>query len=366
MKKIKKIGISIFLFFILFLVFLLVFILFLFIRKIPNRWKTGEESSQAQAASEANLLRVGVCKDLSRLSYYYENSDQYYGFEDDLAEKIAFSLDYDDVAFVGVDMDDRLEALDEGRIDCLIACVTWTEAREAVYDLSTPYLVDYGRIFIQKSTLFDDWEDLRGMKIGYRSHTVAKESFEAKLKEEGYIDSKQTIDDFCTMVEMANYDSLCEGVETGSLDAAAMDGCIALEYMDEDTVFLTEKYYSTDKFCVVTRKGDERSEEIDQAINSMFELGIIDKFKSKWGIDTSQISLTTDAVDSSDTSENQMDDINALDIGEDPTESDAEATSETSGNTQILIRDIFEEEDSEDSNSEDNDTADQSSSDENE
>ena len=249
------------------------------------------ESTQMSAASASaqdeagEKLVVGVRKNLYRMSYYYEDSDQFYGFEDDLALELAQRLGYEGVEYVGLDIEDRDRVLDEGSVDCIIAAYSRTEERESKYHLTAPYYEDYGRILIQKSTLFTSWRDLKGKKVGYCKGTDAMDAFAKKLVEDGYIDDVKDVKTYCKVYELKSYDRLMHDIEVGTIDAACLDGCIALGFMDEDMMYLTKEYYSRESYCIASPQNSSLSDAIDQALTEMLEDGTVDALAYKWDLD---------------------------------------------------------------------------------
>ena len=230
-----------------------------------------------------NTLTVGVRTNLNRFSYYYEDSDSYYGFEDDIARELADRLGYN-VKLVGVAAEDREDALDNGEVDCLVAAFSKTESREEKYNLSTAYYQDYGRVLVQKSTLFENWNSLSGKRIGYRTGTDAMDSFSEKLVSLKLVSGVKNVEEFCHFVELDSYDEIAKALQIGTIDAAILDGCIALGWMDDDMMYLSDEYYSTEEYCVATSKDSSLSDKINSAIEDMINDGTIAQLEDKWDI----------------------------------------------------------------------------------
>ncbi len=240
-------------------------------------------SKPVSAANDKTLV-VGVRKNLTRFSVYNEEYDQYIGFEVDLAHELANALGYNDVVFMGLHSNEREAALDTGAIDCLIAAYSWREERNEKYALSPPYFMDHGRILVENSTLFTDWSDLRGKKVGYITSSDSKNAFINRLVEEPYIKDQADAENFCIMVSKNSYSDIMSAVEIGTLDAARLDGSIAIGFMDDEMSYLTDKVYSDEYYCVATRKESAIAEDVENAVALLYKDGVIAKLEEKWAL----------------------------------------------------------------------------------
>ena len=235
------------------------------------------------AAASEDILKVGVRENLYNFSYYHEDAGAYYGFEDDLARKIADELGYDKVRFVGLMPEEREAALDSGKVDCIIAAYSRTPSRARKYDLSKAYYHDYGRVIVKKSTLFTDLSDLKGCTLGIRKGTDVKELFTSRLRKDGLIKQNQKYTAFVKLKEYNTYDQLRKALETGKVDGACADGCIAASWMMDDIRYLGEPY-SREYYTVATPKGSSLSSDINQTVISLKKDGTIRKLAEKWDI----------------------------------------------------------------------------------
>ena len=245
----------------------------------------GSGNATADTKVSGNYLKVGVRTNLANFSTYDEAADTYYGFEDDVAKTLAYELGYDGVEYVGLDPAERDQALENGSIDCLIAAYSKTDEREEKFDLSLPYYYDEGRVMIEKSTLFEDYADLKGAKVAVRTGTTAAENFAAKLCEKGLIadSSEAALAGFLDIIEFDAYADMNAALEAGEVDAICADGCITLPWLDDERTYF-EEAYSEEEYVVATVKDSGLSEKIDEAISSMTESGEIDTIAVKWGV----------------------------------------------------------------------------------
>ena len=74
-------------------------------------------------------LVVGVLDDVADWSIYSAESDAYFGIEIDLAKKLAERMKCSDIRFVPVEPSKRLDKLQSGEADCVLALITVTDER---------------------------------------------------------------------------------------------------------------------------------------------------------------------------------------------------------------------------------------------
>ncbi|HIW83385.1 MAG TPA: transporter substrate-binding domain-containing protein [Candidatus Dorea gallistercoris] len=242
----------------------------------------------SSGAASSGTLTVGVRSDIVDFGYLNEKTGKYYGLEIDIANELAERLGYENVEFVTVDPDTRKDMLLEGEVDCLIACYSISESREENFDFSTPYYTDEAKLMIQKSTLFQDVEDLRNKTIGILSGSNAGPQLAESMYEMGIItDQVLSNTDEATEYEglhvrkLGTYQELSEALEEGTVDAACMDGCITATYMDEDREIM-DIQLAEQNYGVATQKGSELSGQVEEVIQEMLSDGTIDTLIDKW------------------------------------------------------------------------------------
>ena len=223
-------------------------------------------------AAEMPLV-VGVRDDIVNFSYLNETTGKYYGLEIDLAKELAARLGRKDVRFVTVTPSTREEILLSGEADCLIACYSINEEREALFDFSAPYYDDDTVFMVQTSSCFTRWADLSGMTVGVLAGSntgdLVKEALKGRVRKS------------VVLREAKTYQALSDALERGEVDAVCMDGCIAQAYMNEDRVYLPGSL-ATQYYGVATQKGSELSAQVAQAMDEMLADGTVQKAIDKW------------------------------------------------------------------------------------
>lgn len=233
-------------------------------------------------------LTVGVRADVMNFGYYNETAEKYYGLEIDIATEMAERMGYKDVEFVTVTPDNRKETLLNGEVDCLVATYTISDTRTENFDFSPAYYTDNMRIVVEKSSMIDDIKELKGLNIGTMSGASAAPLLTIKLHELGMI-SEEIFSQTDTFIQLdgvsltkaPSYDELDAMLESGEIDAACMDQCIAQTYMNDDRRFL-DTVIAEQEYGVATQKDSELSGKVNKVITEMLEDGTIDKLIDKW------------------------------------------------------------------------------------
>lgn len=245
--------------------------------------------SQAKDAG-SGTLRVGVRNDITGFGYLNEQTGKYYGLEIDLATELASRLGYADVEFSTVTPSDRKDTLQNGDVDCLVACYSVSESREENFDFSPAYYEDKSVLLVESSSLIKKLSDLKGCTIGTMAGTNAAPQLAAKLAEDGFSDGKvlEANDDNSHVVfdnyelrQYASYDELSQALECGEVDAAAMDGAVAQAFL-KDNRNIMDYTIATQDYAVATQKDSELGSKVSEQVQGMLDDGTVAKLVDKW------------------------------------------------------------------------------------
>ena len=113
---------------------------------------------------ESGTLTVGVKADYKPYGYL-DTDGNIVGIEPDLAQDAADALGVD-LELVAVVASNRMQFLEQGRIDVMIATMTDTAERRGVVDILNPDYYSSGtNIIARKSSEFTEWSDLEGAPV---------------------------------------------------------------------------------------------------------------------------------------------------------------------------------------------------------
>ena len=137
-----------------------------------------------EAVKARGMLIVGVRWDFPPLGYL-DGQGQPTGFEVDLARYLARQLlgDEGKLRLVPVSAGDRLTAILSGSADLLIAAVTATEDRAAVFALSEPYFVSGTLLLVPRNSSIQDGLDLPGKRVAVLEGSIQEGGLEPAVRE---------------------------------------------------------------------------------------------------------------------------------------------------------------------------------------
>lgn len=247
-------------------------------------------SDDKGTASSGETLRVGVRSDVVGFGYLNDGTGKYYGLEIDIANEMAERMGYGAVEFVSVLPENRKDMLQNGEVDCLVACYSIAESRQKNFDFSPAYYSDDSIVMVENSALIDGVDALEGKTLGTMSGSNTAPQLVIKLTEAGFTsgealsaneDNSDVVFDTFHLVQMASYQELSKALEEGTIDAACMDGSIAKTYLDADRGIL-DFTIDTQEYGVATQKDSALSQPVSAAIQGMLDDGTIAQLTDKW------------------------------------------------------------------------------------
>ena len=245
-----------------------------------------EVSEDVQEIIDRGVLKVGCKSDVPKFSLQNTETEEYEGFEDDLAYEIAgeiFGCTADEakeqglVEFQGVTAKTRGPLLENGEIDLVIATFTITDERKETYNFSTPYFTDAVGLLVNKSSGIESIEDLDGKIIGVAQSSTTKDSFLAYVDENG-IDVKPEFQDF------DGYPALAQALATNQIDCFSVDRAILSGYVNDSNMILDDRFAEQDYGVASAKENEGLAKLVDDKVTAMLEDGTIDKMIEEWEI----------------------------------------------------------------------------------
>lgn len=245
-----------------------------------------ETPEDVQKIIDAGVLKVGCKADVPKFSLQNTKTEEYEGFEDDLAYEIAgeiFGCTADEakekelVEFQSVTAKTRGPLLENGEIDLVIATFTITDERKETYNFSTPYFTDAVGLLVNKESGIESIEDLDGKIIGVAQSSTTKDSFEAYVEEKG-IDVKPEFQEF------DGYPALAQALATNQIDCFSVDRAILSGYLNDSNMILDDRFAEQEYGVASAKENSGLAELVDTKVNSMLDDGTIDKMIEEWEI----------------------------------------------------------------------------------
>ena len=226
------------------------------------------------------VLNVGVKADVLDFGYLNPKTNQYEGYEIDIAHELAKRLlgDPNKVKFTTVTAKTRSALLDSGEIDMVLATFTITEQRKLVLDFSPPYFTDGIALLVQKNSGIKTLADLNNKTIG-----VAKGADTATRLTDKAAGMGNVLLNFSAF---ETYGEILAALQAGRVQAFSTDGSILKYYEQQDpsTVILSDRY-SNEDYGVATKKGNDSLRDwVAAQITQLRSSGTLKRWQQHWGI----------------------------------------------------------------------------------
>lgn len=245
-----------------------------------------ETAADVQAVIDAGVLKVGVKTDVPNFSLLNTATNEYEGYEVDLAYEMAGAIfgctadeakDQDLVEFTGVTAKTRGPLIENGELDMVIATFTINEERKELYNFTTPYYVDAVGLMVLNDSGINSINDLDGKVIGVAQGSNSEDSFKTYVAEAG-IDVEPVFETF------EGYPALASALASGNIDVFSVDRAILSGYKDDTNKILDDRY-AEQEYGVVTSLEDAGLTALaEDVITGLIESGQLDEMQTEWGI----------------------------------------------------------------------------------
>lgn len=212
----------------------------------PKETSSTGNASSIEAIKARGKIRIGVFSDKPPFGYVDENGDNQ-GYDVYFARRIAKDLlgDEDAVEFVLVEAASRVEYLQSGKVDILLANFTVTDERAEVVDFALPYMKVALGVVSPEGALITDVSQLEGKKLIVNKGTTAETFFT-----ENYPN-----------IELVKYDENTEtfnALKDGRGDALAHDNTLVFAWVIQNPGFKTgiESLGNIDTIAPAVQKGN--------------------------------------------------------------------------------------------------------------
>ncbi len=233
-------------------------------------------------------FKVGVRTNTPGLGYIDPISEEYTGFEVDLAKQIAAKFNTS-VTFIPVKehWQDKLNSVNNEDTHMVISCITITDERKTVADLTSPYYIDECTLLVNKNSGISSLNDIMNKKVGTLTGTVSAKFLVDELIAEKLIKPENTSNfDVATwnnglsFFVYDTYDELANLLNCGKIDAILGDKITLTKYITENRQFIN-KVFAPQHYGILLKKDSQLT-------------AILNKLISKWTEDGTLKQLATD------------------------------------------------------------------------
>ena len=240
--------------------------------------ETGGDTSKEETASfeekqEGDTFTVGFDQNFPPMGFVGDDGE-YTGFDLDLAKEVCERQGWEFVP-QPIAWETKDATLNSGEIDCIWNGFTMN-GREDEYTWSDPYL-DNQQVFVVRSDSgIESEEDLAGKIVDVQTESSAQAALD---------DNPKLADTFGTLQVIPDYDTGFMELESGAVDAVAMDIVVAsyqIESRGADFTILDESIAS-EEYGIGFAKGNEALRDTVQAtLEEMAADGTMAEISEKW------------------------------------------------------------------------------------
>ena len=193
-----------------------------------------------------NAFKVGFDADFP--PYGFVKNGQYVGFDLDLAREVAKRNDWE-IVLKPINWDAKDMELETGSIDCIWNGFT-INGRENAYTWSDPYVDNSQVVLVRKDSSIAVLADLAGKIVAVQTDTPVQKAFNAGGKRE------ELGKTFKQLVVTPNYNNAVWELETGGVDAVAMDIGVAQEKLKTGKFKMLDEVVIKELYGIGFRKGN--------------------------------------------------------------------------------------------------------------
>lgn len=249
-------------------------------QKTDNAATVEKTENTETSNSERTKLIVGFDAEYPPYGYMDDNGE-YVGFDLDLAQEVCDRNGWELVK-QPIDWDSKDMELNSGSIDCIWNGFTIT-GREEDYTWSEPYVDNSIVVVVSKDSDIQSLDDLAGKIVA----TQADSSALAALTDdsEDNADNLALASSFAELQQVADYNSAFMNLESGAVDAIAVDIGVAKYQVDSrgDTFRMLDDAISSEQYAVGFKLGnDELRDTVQATLDEMVKDGTFDKIADNY------------------------------------------------------------------------------------
>lgn len=222
-----------------------------------------------------SALRVGTETPFPPFESYNETTQQFEGFDIDVATEIAKRMGRE-IEFQNMGFDALIPAVQNGQIDFAISAMSITDERKEKVAFSDPYYQANQSVLVLKDSSIQSEGDVNkaGIRIGVQQGTVGQSVAEN-------MSNNPSVNPF------QNYPEAVAALKAGQVDAVLMDRPAQVEQVqqDPDTLRIAFDIFTDDNYGMALKKDNlDLLNQINSALSAMKSDGKLAELKDKWGV----------------------------------------------------------------------------------
>lgn len=235
-------------------------------------------STSAQSTSDKKKFVVGFDAEYPPYGYM-DDKGQYVGFDLDLAQAVC-DMEGWELVKTPIDWDSKDMELNSGSIDCIWSGFT-INGRENDYEWTQPYVDNSQVMVVADNSGINKLSDLKGKTVGVQSASAALTLLQDPKGQ------KSLADTFANLQEFGDYNSAFVELQSGSINAVAMDVGVAnyqIKSRGKGYKVLDEALNS-EQYGVGFKKGNTQLRDtVNADLTKLADDGTVAKLADKYGI----------------------------------------------------------------------------------
>ncbi|GAF66290.1 amino acid ABC transporter amino acid-binding protein [Bacillus sp. TS-2] len=221
--------------------------------------------------AEQTKIVMGTSADYPPYESVDLETEEIIGFDIDIAKYITDDLGYE-LEIQNMDFDSLIPALQNNRVDFVMAGMTPTEERKKNIDFSDAYYAANNLLVFQSGNEWTSVDELAGKSIGVQLGSIQEEAADELAELHGFEVNK-----------LNRIPEIIQELITGRIDAILMEDMVAVGYIDSQNLnfFPVETDEETSN-AIAFAKDSEYTEEFNEVLVDMIESGKIDELIEKW------------------------------------------------------------------------------------
>ena len=213
--------------------------------------------------------------------YGYKDGSEYKGFDLDLAREVCARKGWKFVANP-INWDAKDMELNSGSIDCIWNGFT-IQGREDLYTWTVPYVDNSQVIVVKANSGIKSAADLAGKNLVVQSDSSAQA---ALTGEDATEDNKALVKSLKELTEVADYNSAFMMLESGAVDAIALDVGVADYQLAQRQGFVKlDLVLAAEQYGIGFKLGNtELRDTVEKTLMEMVKDGTFTKIAEDWGL----------------------------------------------------------------------------------
>ena len=235
--------------------------------------KETKDKNTSGSANDDNTFVVGFDQDFPPFGYVGDDGE-FTGFDIEMAEECAKRMGQK-IVLQPIDWDAKDMELESGTIDCIWNGFT-INGRENQYTWTDVYMDNSQVVVVRKDSGIKTLDDLKGKNVEVQKESSAQSAIE---------DNEELKNSFAELRTVGEYNTAIMDLESGAVDAIAMDVFVAKDQIKDktDELMILDEQISTEQYAVGFKKGNEElRDKVEDTLKEMVKDGTFAKISEKW------------------------------------------------------------------------------------